>query len=251
MNGSSQDREKEMGIGDRYQQETKHRRGRAEGGPLDWMSQPSVYKRYPDAEHIELVHIDEVRSKTLDQTLRIRKSARRYSGENLKLEHLSYLLWACTGIARKEHGTQFRTAPSAGALYPIETYVISNGVDDLERGLYHYNVRDHRLDVLKIEDLRGRMVDACLGQSMCGTAQAVLVWTGIFNRSKWKYRQRAYRYVYLDAGHVGANLSLAAVSVGLASCHVGAFYDDEVNDILGVDGVEESAVYMGVVGHPR
>jgi SagB-type dehydrogenase family enzyme len=82
-------------------------------------------------------------------------------------------------------------------------------------------------------------------------AAAIFVWTAIFARSKWKYRQRAYRYVYLDAGHIAQNLALSATSLGLGSCQVGAFYDDEVNKIVGVNGAEESAIYLSVIGYPE
>jgi len=84
---------------------------------------------------------------------------------------------------------------------------------------------------------------------MCAAAPAVFVWTAIVERSKWKYRQRAYRYIYLDAGHIAENLALTAVSLGLGTCQIAALFDDEVNSILGVDGVEETAVYMSVAGH--
>jgi SagB-type dehydrogenase family enzyme len=85
---------------------------------------------------------------------------------------------------------------------------------------------------------------------MAGRAPVVFIWTGIFQRCKWKYKQRAYRYVYLDAGHIVENLALAAVALDLGSCQIGALYDDEVNAIVGVDGVEESVIYMTVVGRP-
>jgi len=79
----------------------------------------------------------------------------------------------------------------------------------------------------------------------------VFVWSAIFNRSKWKYKQRAYRYVYLDAGHIVENLALSATSIGLGSCQIGAFFDDEVNRVIEVDGADESAIYLSVVGHPE
>ena len=94
------------------------------------------------------------------------------------------------------------------------------------------------------------VVPAALGQEMCAEAAAVFVWTAVFARSKWKYAQRAYRYIYLDAGHIAENLALAAVSLGLGTCPIGALFDDEVNKLLAVDGIEESVVYMSVVGLP-
>jgi SagB-type dehydrogenase family enzyme len=91
---------------------------------------------------------------------------------------------------------------------------------------------------------------ACLGQEILISAVVVFVWSGIFVRSKWKYKQRAYRYVYLDCGHIAQNLALCASILGLGSCQVGAFYDDEINKIVGLDGEEESVIYLSVVGYP-
>ena len=86
---------------------------------------------------------------------------------------------------------------------------------------------------------------------MAARANVVFIWTGVFRRSKWKYKQRAYRYVYLDAGHLAQNLALAAVALGMGSCQIAALYDEEANALLGVDGVEESTIYMTTVGRPR
>jgi len=149
-----------------------------------------------------------------------------------------------------ERGYKFRNAPSAGALYPIETYSFAKNVDGLERGLYHYNVKSHLLEKLDAGDFSFSLAKACLGQEMLLSAAAIFVWSGIFFRSKWKYKQRAYRYVYLDCGHIAQNLALCASALGLGSCQVGAFYDDELNDILGLDGEQESAIYLSVVGNP-
>ena len=96
-----------------------------------------------------------------------------------------------------------------------------------------------------------RTARAALFQEFCSEAAAVFVWTAVFPRAKWKYRQRAYRYVYLDAGHIAQNLMLAAVGLGLGSCPVAAFFDDEMSALLGVDGTEESVIYLCAVGHPR
>lgn len=164
------------------------------------------------------------------------------------MKQLSYLLWASTGIQRVEQGFAFRTAPSAGALYPIETYLMVHRVEQLEPGVYHYDILHHRLDLLTKGDCRGSIARAALDQSMCASAAVVFVWAGVFNRSKCKYGQRAYRYIYLDAGHIAENLALGAVSLGLGSCQIAAVYDDEVNSIIGVDGKKESVLYLSVVG---
>ena len=141
-------------------------------------------------------------------------------------------------------------SPSAGALYPVETYLLVNRVDKVESGIYHYAVRSHSLELLKKGDLKVESASAALGQNMVARAQVAFIWTAVFKRSKWKYKQRTYRYVYLDAGHIAAHLSLAAVSLGLGSCQIAAFFDDEVNALVGVDGKGESAIYMSVAGKP-
>ncbi len=237
-------------VGDRFQQELKYRRESVPKGPLDWSNQPKVYKTYPEARRIELPEPGPGKNMPLDTVLRRRKSVRRYADEPMSREDLSYLLWASTGIVRKEHGYEFRTAPSAGALYPIETYLVVNRVEKLQQGVYHYAIQDHALEQIKVGVMGEELAMAALGQIMCATAPVVFVWTAVFPRSKWKYKQRGYRYVYLDAGHIGENLALAAVSLGLGSCQIGALFDDEVNEILGVDGIEESVLYMSVAGRP-
>lgn len=237
------------GVGDQFQKETKYYREKMIGGHLNWSKKPKVYKVYADAAKIELEPPLPV-SVSLDEVLKHRKSIRRFSDTLITVQELSCLLWACTGIQRKEHGYEFRTAPSAGALYPIETYIVVNKVEDIERGVYHYNIKEHVLEELKKGDFRRDITNAALGQRMCLECAVVFVWTAIFFRSKWKYKQRAYRYIYLDAGHLAQNLALAAVGLGLGSCQIGALFDDEVNTLLAIDGVEESTVYLSVVGHP-
>ena len=180
----------------------------------------------------------------------MRRSIRQFTSDPLSLGQLSYLLWAAAGIQRRERGYEFRTAPSAGALYPVETYLAVNNVQDLPRGIYHYPVVRHVLEELKLGSFGPDAATAALDQRMCADAAVTFIWTGIFERSKWKYKQRGYRYIYLDAGHIAANLALAAVALDLGSCQIGAIYDDEVNAILGVDGTNESVIYMTAVGMP-
>ena len=161
---------------------------------------------------------------------------------------LSQLLWATQGITSRAWGYDFRAVPSAGALYPIETYVLANRVDDLLPGIYHYDVQRAELVLLKEGNFGPEAARAGLGQEILGDAAAVFIWTAVVERSKWKYRQRAYRYIYMDAGHIGQNLYLAATALNLGCCTVGAFFDEEVDRLIGVDGNEEISVYLGAVG---
>jgi SagB-type dehydrogenase family enzyme len=239
------------GIGDAFQKSTKHSRERLIGGYMGWANKPELYKRYTSAKIIPLSKELPTKSLPIVDVLKKRRSVRSFSPKPLSLDALSFLLWASTGVQRKEQGYDFRTVPSAGALYPIETYLTVNNVEELEKALYHYNIEAHALEELKVGAFSENLAHAALGQNMCVKAPVVLIWTAVFERSKWKYAQRAYRYVYLDAGHIAQSLALSATSVGLGSCQIGAFFDDEINQIIGVDGIEESVLYLSVIGHPR
>lgn len=245
------DRGVEMnGIGDKFQQETKYSRHRLASERLNRGGQPALYKEYTDVQKIELPGFEPVKPMSLHQALNRRRSIRNFESKAISKGLLSYLLWASTGIQRVEYGYEFRTAPSAGALYPIETYVVINNVGSLDMGVYHYSIKAHQLEQLRRGDFRQKISAGALGQQMCERAATVFVWSGVFERCTWKYGQRAYRYAYLDAGHIGENLALAAVSLNLGCCQIGALFDDEVNVILGIDGMSESVLYMAVVGWP-
>ncbi len=237
-------------IGRDYQQKTKYQRGHLPGGYLRWDQKPAPYKQYPDAARITLPQPETTGGAPLWETLQVRRSRRRFSETPLTLQQLSQILWAAQGITLRTRGIDLRTVPSAGALYPIETYVTANRISGLECGIYHYSILDHALEQLKRGDFRKKVSAAALDQNMCSEAGAVFIWTGLFKRSTWKYRQRAFRYVYLDAGHIAQNLALAAQSLDLGSCQIAALYDDEVNEIVNADGKEESVLYMSVVGQP-
>ncbi len=152
------------------------------------------------------------------------------------------------GINAERWGHGLRSAPSAGALYPIEVYLVVHRVEGLKPGLYHYGVRDHALELVRASDLRGEIVRHGLMQEFLGQANLVLVFTAIFQRLRWKYQERTYRYALLEAGHLGQNVYLAATSMGMGACAVGAFLDDDLNAMLGVDGQHEAAIYMLSVG---
>ena len=238
-------------YGDEFQQKSKYRRDKLKGRHLDWNAKPETYKLYKGAKTISLPKIDkDFKSRSLLTTISERHSVRLYSKTALSLQSLSYLLWCSTGIQRIEEGYEFRTAPSAGALYPIETYLVVNNVESLNSGIYHYAIQKHQLEMLKEGQFGREIAASALGQRMAMDAPVVFVWTAVFQRSKWKYDERAYRYIYLDAGHIAENLALAAVDLKLGSCQIGALYDDEANVLLGIDGTEESVIYMSVAGNP-
>jgi SagB-type dehydrogenase family enzyme len=239
----------EKNVGDDFQVGTKYARNKSLGGNLDWANKPEIYKSYPSSKTILFPNQFQASTITFNEVLKKRKSIRSFSIQPLSKSDLAFLLWASTGIQRTEHGYEFRTTPSAGALYPIETYIAANNVEDIEKGIYHYNIKNHLIEEIKLGNFGEKLARAALSQEMCADASVVFIWTAIFKRSKWKYSQRAYRYVYLDAGHITQNLGLAVTSINCGSCEVGAFFDDEINSILGIDGTEESTICLSVVGH--
>ncbi|MCW4006775.1 MAG: SagB/ThcOx family dehydrogenase [Candidatus Bathyarchaeota archaeon] len=240
------------GVGDVFQKDTKYVLGQSFRRFLSWSTKPQTYKSYP-VEKIPLAVDFDVKSRAhmpLSEVIKNRKSIRRFSSKPLSFAELSYLLWASTGIRKQNNPHQFRTAPSAGALYPIETYVAANNIQTLTQGLYHYNIEHNALEQLQTGNFSDALTQAALNQEMCSEAPAVLIWTAVFPRQKWKYQQRAYRYVYIDAGHIAQNLALAATSLELGTCQIGAFYDDQINQLLQVDGTNESTIYLSVTGQP-
>jgi len=239
----------EKNVGDNFQIETKYVRTKSLGGRLDWANKPEIYKSYPPDKTIQLPSQFPESTINFTEVLQRRKSIRTFSSQPLSMADLAFLLWASTGIQRIEHGYEFRTAPSAGALYPIETYIAANKVEELNEGIYHYNIKKHGLEEIKLGNFGEKIAHAALNQEMCADAAVVFIWTAIFKRSKWKYSQRAYRYIYLDAGHISQNFALATTSIACGACQVGAFFDDEINSILAIDGTEESAICLSVAGH--
>jgi SagB-type dehydrogenase family enzyme len=253
-----------------FQEETSYDRDSLEERTLDWRSKPPLYKFYSYAPVFGLpspaLAPDEQPGPDVLACIGRRRTVRSFGATPLTLLELSRLLWSSSGLTASfitPQGQDFyRAAPAAGALYPIETYVVVNKVEGLEPGLYHYRVTgsdilerpivegSHSLEQLRTGDLRSEISAAALDQPLCGKAGAVLVWTAVFARSEWKYRERAYRYFYLDAGHMAAQLSLAAVSQGLGTCQLAAFFDRELNALLGIDGQGEGAIYLTAVGRP-
>jgi SagB-type dehydrogenase family enzyme len=239
------------GIGDDFYRKSKYTRGNLPRHRLDWSTKPPTYKRYDSVQKTQLPNpITEGGSGVWD-VLRIRRSRRAYTDEPLSLEDLSQLLWATQGVTAHVGDYELRPAPSAGALYPIETYLCVNRVVDLNPGFYHYSIPTHELDLLNPGEFGIEVSRGALDQTMTEKAAVVFIWSAVFRRSKWKYLQRAYRYVFLDAGHIAQNLALAAEALGYGTCQIGAIYDDEINELLDLDGEEESVIYLSTVARPQ
>ncbi|RDE11511.1 MAG: nitroreductase [Candidatus Thorarchaeota archaeon] len=233
-----------------FQEKTKYVRGRLPTRGADQIPRPSPFKDYSDKKVITLPLPKTNDGSGIWDALRRRRSIRAYTQTPLTKQDLSQLLWATQGITADLRENSLRTAPSAGALYPVETYIYANRVTDLEQGLYHYDVRAHVLQLLKPGNLAKEIAEGALDQDTASRAAVVFIWSAVFQRSIWKYLERAARYVYMDVGHIAENLALAAEAIGLGSCQIGAFYDNEINAILNVDGVKESVIYLSSVGRP-
>ncbi len=182
------------------------------------------------------------------QVFAARRSVRHYGQKPMTMNVLSQLLWSTHGITGRAGQRELRNAPSAGACYPIDAYVVVNSVKTLEPGLYRYLPEDHALMLLRAGDVGSEAAKASLGQTMCRQASVTFLWTAVLPRTTGRYGERGRRYVLLDAGHVGQNIYLAAAALGCGCCTIGAFDDDAMNRLLGVDGKVETTVYGAAVG---
>lgn len=165
---------------------------------------------------------------TVEQALQSRRSTRTFSPDPLSLEEVSQLLWAAQGI---KFGV-FRTAPSAGALYPLEVYVVVGNVEELAAGVYHYDPATHSLREVLQGDVRRSLSRAALGQKWAGRGAIALVIAAVYERTTKKYGERGIRYVHMEAGHASQNVYLQAQALGLGTVLVGAFRDNKVKKVL-------------------
>ena len=165
----------------------------------------------------------------LNSALELRRSHRRFSAKSLSLDNLSQILWSAQGVT---HLFGFRTAPSAGAIYPLEIYIVVSNVDQLQPGLYHYKPRSHHLELVAEGEYRKQLSRAAKRQSSIKKSAATLVITGVIKRTEKKYELRAKRYVHIETGHVAQNIYLQATSLQLGTVFVGAFNDNEVKQVL-------------------
>lgn len=206
------------------------------------------FKTYPGHELIPLPTSWDDGAKALWQCLQERRSRRGFGPAGVKLATIARLLWACQGITGQAGRFFFRTAPSGGALYPIETYLAVNRSEEIPPGLYHFKVGEFALERIQSGNLGPALAAAAINQKFLAEAAAVFIWSAIPRRTMSKYGERGMRYLLLDAGHICQNLLLAAESLDLAACPAAAFFDGEMNALLGLDGREETALYLAGVG---
>lgn len=218
---------------------------------------PPIEKPYPaDAVPIELPGPETwktIPNTDLTQAIKDRKSHRAYQAASLSLGELAYLLWCTQGVRGEPfHGNAYRNVPSAGCRHALETYLGVLNVEGLAPGIYRYLPLTHELLFEFAEDLLSeKMVEASLGQPYPGRAAVTFIWVAIPHRMEWRYDLAAHKVILLDAGHVCQNLYLACEAIGAGTCAIAAYDQELLDQLLGLDGKDEFAIYLAPVGKIR
>jgi len=185
---------------------------------------------------------------SVEAALRMRRSIRTYDDQPLSIEQVSQLLWAAQGTTdRAGH----RTAPSAGALYPLEIFLLAGEVDGIAQGIYRYLPADHTLSLHRSGDQRNELQMAALNQSAIGDGAVVILLTAIFERTEVKYGPRSAQYIHIEVGNVAQNIYLQSTALDLGTVFIGAFYEDQVKAAIGLEGAEEPLGIMPVGSKSR
>ena len=215
---------------------------------------PSVEKPFKDdAKRIDLPNKDNWQSLfivDLITAIQNRKSHRSFKSIPLSLVELSFLLWATQGVRKVTiDGTAYRTVPSAGCRHALETYLCIINVEGLKKGLYRYLPLEHQLIIeSENENISEEIIKATFNQSFTGKCAVTFVWTTIPYRMEWRYHLAAHKVIAIDVGHVCQNLYLACAAIGGGTCAVGAYHQELLDELLGVDGENEFAIYLSAVG---
>jgi SagB-type dehydrogenase family enzyme len=219
----------------------------------DGKPHPPIQKPYPEnSTLIDLVPINEIKvgQMAVIEAIQRRTSQRNYTGGELSLEELSFLLWTTQGVRRIISGGQtvLRSVPSAGARHPFETYLFINNVENLVTGLYRYLGIEHKLLKLEASHQLLDQVHAGTYDQYVRDCAVVFIWTAIPYRTEWRYGLLAHKMIAQDSGHLCQNLYLACEAIGAGVCAIGAYNQQKLDDILGVDGEDEFTIYVATVG---
>ncbi len=206
----------------------------------------------PEAHTVPLpapssIHVPDV---DLRSAIERRRTLRAYSDQPLTLEELAFLLWCTQGVKKvTQRPVTYRTVPSAGARHAFETYLLCNRVEGLAPGLYRYAAIEHVLLEVDLDpEITDKLTQGCEDQEQVRNSAVTFFWVAVVERMYWRYSDRAYRYLHLDAGHVCQNLYLSAEAIGCGVCAIAAFDDDCLNPVLGVDGEEMFVIYLASLG---
>jgi SagB-type dehydrogenase family enzyme len=219
--------------------------------PSDWPDEWKVthYKTYSRSEKIAFESATPQPHNLFD-AIRQRHSVHAFNAQPISLSELGLLMQYSCGITRRGERMHHRAQPSGGGRYPIEVYalVFTDG-DGLPSGIYHYNVKEHALDVLsQKESFTPESIQALFSYPWVQDASVVIVMTGVFARNQIKYGERGYRYLLIEAGHIGQNVQLVSQAIGVKSCPMAASRDEAIEKLLDIDGVTESLLYTVALG---
>ena len=242
----------EHGIGRQFMAQTRYRFLQ----PSDQnrgLPQPPLQQDYDrsrpliDLPRPETVQVETV---ALRQAIEARRSVRRYSQTPLSLAELSFLLWCTQGVKEiASRAVTLRTVPSAGARHAFETYLLVNNVDGLVPGVYRFLALEHKLIEVDLSPgIADLVTEACWRQQFVKASAVTFIWVAVAYRMTWRYGERGYRYLHLDAGHVCQNLYLAAEAVHCGVCAIAAFNDEAMNELLELDGEEQFVIYLATLG---
>ena len=216
-----------------------------EAPPLQWPPSPAnrvIDLPVPDDAYAASISFREV--------MEHRRSHRRYLTSPIKLSELSWLLYACQGVQEIYPGSAtLRTVPSAGARHALETFILTGNIESLPVGVARYCALDHKLEIIREDDdAPHEITTAFLGQEMVYTAAATFIWAVDIRRMTWRYGQRGYRYLHLEAGHICQNLYLAAEGIDCGVCAIAAYDDEQINTLLDFDGENQFVIYLASLG---
>ena len=241
-------------ISEKFNEQTQNRKLNAVDStdyPESWIK--VHFKTYPRLDKIKLISFN--RSKNKNSILNLidsRVSVRKYTGSQISIKELSFLLQGSAGINRFDNGHDFdsskRRYPSAGARYPLEVYPLIFNCKGLAKGLYHYNVKDNSLELLLKKDLSNWLKNALGGEEWPLGSSVIIIITTVLGRTTVKYGDRGYRYSLIEAGHMAQNLHLLSTELRLGSCAMGGFLDKEFDKLLDITMQKEFTLYLISIG---
>jgi len=208
--------------------------------PLNSQNNPDTMK---ETEIIKLPEPTYISSTSVEMALKERRSKRSFINEPLTLNEVSQILWAAQGITE---ANEYRTAPSSGALYPLEVYVVAGNINNLPDGIYKYQPHKHEMALVVTGDKRSELYNFALYQPSIKNAPAVIVISAVYERTTKKYGERGIRYVHMEAGHAAQNIYLQAVPLNLGTVAIGAFDDDDVKKLLKMGDTEQPLYIMPI-----
>jgi SagB-type dehydrogenase family enzyme len=216
--------------------------------PIDWVD--INYKGYPRLEKTSLPKIKIPKNASFYKTLMRRKSRRKFQKKELSLSKLSTLLYLTAGLRKingKDSGNRFY--PSAGSRYPLEIYPLILKVSQLDAGVYHYHLKTHSLEKIKIGLNIKKQILVYFNQNWITNTAIIFAISAVFWRSEVKYGKRAYVYALLEAGMMTQNFYLVTQALGLKCCSIGGFIDDGLHNLIDLDGEEEAILTTIAVGY--